>query len=176
MERIRCSEDVLHIYWTSYVRSIYILCLRGIESFSWAYWSKMQFKIRVKIKRGFLCFSNFWLTITSFALFFYQYWNSLSFSILSQLFCARTENCYQRSCGFYVKLSDKSLMGIRKNNQPRTEPFDAPYFNFCLTKTWWIENGAFIFRYFENMLLFCDLEQLEFTTVSSPFYIKFSGL
>ena len=119
IERIRCSEDVLHVYWTSYVRSIFVLCLRGIESFSWAYWSKMQLKIRVKIKRGFLCFSNFWLTITSFALFFDQYWNSLSFSILSQLFCARTEKCYQRSCGFYVKLSDKSLMEIRKNNQPK---------------------------------------------------------
>ena len=29
---IRRSEDVLDVFWTSYVRSIYVLCLRGIEA------------------------------------------------------------------------------------------------------------------------------------------------
>ena len=28
---IRRSEDVLHVFWTSYVRSIYVLCLRDIN-------------------------------------------------------------------------------------------------------------------------------------------------
>ena len=30
---IRCSEDVLDVFWTSYVRSIYVLCLRGGASY-----------------------------------------------------------------------------------------------------------------------------------------------
>ena len=31
---IRHTEDVLNIFWTSYVRSIYVLCLRRIKSFA----------------------------------------------------------------------------------------------------------------------------------------------
>ena len=50
-------------------------------------------------------------------------------------------------------------MEIRKNNQPRTESFGAPCFDVCLTKTWWIENSAFILCFFENLSLFCELEQ-----------------
>ena len=50
-------------------------------------------------------------------------------------------------------------MEIRKNNPPRTEPCGAPCFNVWLTKTWWIENSAFVFCYLENLLLFCELEQ-----------------
>ena len=39
---IRSSEDILDVFWTSYVRSMYVLCLRGFLSkvkFDKFYWS-----------------------------------------------------------------------------------------------------------------------------------------